>query len=134
MRDESDPFIHFGAAERACVQRFLELLHGTFTNDLREVWLFGSFARGDPWRPSMQMNSDIDLLVVTMQEVPADVRERLLNETDPLYLECGRQLSPQFWSAAKFDDPRTEITRSFKDRLLREGKSLYPPPASTEPG
>ncbi len=109
------------------MQRFLDLLEHTFGNNLRQVWLFGSFARGDPWSPHMPMNSDIDILVVTVQEVPPDVRDSLLNETYPLYLECSRQVSPQFWSAAKFDDPHTETARSFKERLVVEGKRLYPP-------
>jgi predicted nucleotidyltransferase len=112
-------------AERRCVRRFLDLLEEAF-DDLRQVWLFGSFARGDAWGPHMPMNSDIDLLVVTVREVTAEAREALVNETYPLYLECGRQISPQFWSAAKFDDPPTETARTFKEQLLREGAVLVP--------
>jgi hypothetical protein len=72
------------------------------------------------------MNSDIDLLVLTSSDVGPEGREALLNETYPLYLECGRQISPQFWSIARFDDPPSEAARSFKGIVLGEGKRIFP--------
>jgi hypothetical protein len=48
------------------------------------------------WADHSPMHSDIDLLVVTRGAVPDETQEELLNETYPLFLECGRQLSPQF--------------------------------------
>jgi hypothetical protein len=58
--------------------------------------------------------------------VKPEQRETLLNETYPLYLECGRQISVQFWSSAKFDGPPSETARSFKAVVLAEGKRLVP--------
>jgi len=70
------------------------------------------------------MNSDIDLLVITESEVSSQTQEALLNETYPLYLECGRQISPQFWSARKFDQPPTEKEEALRQRVLGDGKIL----------
>ena len=124
MSETEDPFRHFTSSERSCLERFLDTLRSVLGSELLEVWLFGSFARGDMWGPRMPMNSDIDLLVVTAGDVMPDVRESLLNETYPLYLECGRQISTQFWSGAKFDRPTSEASVALKDRLVREGKRL----------
>ncbi len=110
--------------ERSCAERYLSLLGNTLGENLRVVWLFGSFARGDMWPAHMPMNSDIDLLVITESEVSSQTREALLNETYPLYLECGRQISPQFWSARKFDQPPTEKEKALRQRVLGEGKIL----------
>jgi hypothetical protein len=35
-------------------------------------------------------------LVESRGEVPEEVQEELVNGTYPLFLECGRQMSPQF--------------------------------------
>jgi predicted nucleotidyltransferase len=120
----TDPLAHCSDVERACVERFITVLRGAC--DVREVWLFGSFARGDAWSRRMPMNSDIDLLVVTGIEPTAERREGILNETYPLYLECGRQLSPQFWTVEKLADPPTEKAKAFKQLILREGVRLFP--------
>lgn len=119
------PLAHSSDVERACVERFITVLRDAC--DVREVWLFGSFARGDAWSRRMPMNSDIDLFVVTQTEPTAERREAILNETYPLYLECGRQLSPQFWTADKLADPPTEKAKAFKQLILREGVRLFPP-------
>jgi hypothetical protein len=124
-----DPLEHLGDVERACVERFVARLREVLGETLREVWLFGSFARGDAWSRRMPMNSDVDLLVVTAGEVPAGTRESLLDETYPLYLECGRQISPQYWSAAKLDAPPTAEAVAFKARLLQEGRRIPTPPS-----
>jgi hypothetical protein len=51
----------------------------------------------------------------------------LENETYPLYLECGRQISPQIKSVAAYENPGTEIGAAFKARVQEEGRRLYPP-------
>ena len=76
------------------------------------------------WPAHMPMNSDIDLLVITESEISSQTQEALLNETYPLYLECGRQISPQFWSARKFDQPSTEKEEALRQRVLGDGKIL----------
>jgi predicted nucleotidyltransferase len=98
-------------AERDCLARYCALLAERVR--LVEVRLFGSAARGDMWPPDSPMHSDVDLLVVTRDEVPEALREELLNETYPLYLECGRQLSPHFFSQARLAAPEDERSRAF---------------------
>ena len=120
----SDPLVNLQEVERSCAERYLSLLGNALGENLRVVWLFGSFARGDMWPAHMPMNSDIDLLVITESEVSSQTQEALLNETYPLYLECGRQISPQFWSARKFDQPPTEKEKALRQRVLGEGKIL----------
>jgi hypothetical protein len=41
------------------------------------------------------MHSDIDLLILTCEPIVPEVREKLVNDTYPLFLECGRQIGPQ---------------------------------------
>src|SRR5207247_8571590 len=104
----SDLLVNLQEVVRSCAERYLSLLGNALGENLRVVWLFGSFARGDMWPAHMPMNSDIDLLVITESEVSSQTQEALLNETYPLYLERGRPISPQFRPARKFDRPPTE--------------------------
>src|SRR5215510_14167665 len=97
-----DPFEHFNATEADCVRRFLAAVREALGDGLVELWLFGSFARGDVWRATLPMHSDIDVLIVSASDVEPRLRQSLIDATYPLYLECGRQLSPQFWSRATF--------------------------------
>ena len=78
------------------MERYCALLRERLGEQLMEVRLFGSAARGDMWGDHWPMHSDIDLLVVTRGAVPDETQDELVNETYPLFLECGRQLSPQF--------------------------------------
>src|SRR5712691_3533853 len=118
---------HLNAIEGSCLVRYLTILQEFLGTGLVQVWLFGSAARGDMWRRDMPMNSDIDLLLITRGELSPDHRQTLVNETYPLYLECGRQISPQFWPESKYCDPPTEVARDFKQRLLQEGKIILQP-------
>jgi predicted nucleotidyltransferase len=120
----NDPLIHMTDTERTCVQSYLDLLAQRFANSLVVVWLFGSFARGDTWGRHWPMNSDIDLLILTEQPIADRDREELLNETYPLYLECGRQISPQFRTVREFQNPTTERELAFTARLEEEGRGV----------
>ena len=84
---------------------------------LVEVRMFGSAARGDMWPPHSPMHSDIDLLIVTTDEVGEEQQDALINETYALYLECGRQLSPHFYSQNRLASPESERTREFLERV-----------------
>jgi predicted nucleotidyltransferase len=108
-------------AERDCVRRYRAMLEKRLGDRLVTVRLFGSAVRGDMWPPSSPMHSDIDLLVVTRGEIPKAEREELLGATYPLYLECGRQLSPQFFSERRLADPGEARTTAFLDRVQAEG-------------
>jgi hypothetical protein len=68
------------------------------------------------------MNSDIDLLILTEQPIADQDGEELINETYPSYLECGRQISPQFHTVKEFRNPTTERGVAFKARLVKEGR------------
>src|SRR3954464_4235049 len=101
------------AHERDCLQRYCRLLRRELGEQLIAVRMFGSAARGDMWPAHSPMHSDIDLLVVTRAPVAAEVRQELENATYPLYLECGRQLSPAFFSQQRLEAPESERTREF---------------------
>jgi hypothetical protein len=91
--------------------------------------MFGSAARADMWPRRSPMHSDIDLLVVTREEIAAAEQEELVNETYPLYLECGRQLSPAFFGEARLADPPDERTREFLAQIAGELIEVFSPQA-----
>src|SRR3954464_3724919 len=103
--------------ERACLERYCTLLAEHLGDRLLDVRMFGSAARGDMWGARSPMHSDVDLLVVTRPAGPEHEQEERCNETYPLYLECGRQLSPHFFSEERLADPGDERTREFLERI-----------------
>ena len=115
-----------GAAERACLSRYLILLADRLGDRLVSVRMFGSAARGDMWPASSPMHSDVDLLVLTRGELPAGVQESLVDETYPLYLECGRQLSPHFFSERRLAAPEDERTREFLRGVEPDAVRVWP--------
>jgi predicted nucleotidyltransferase len=112
--------------ERVWLQRYCALLAERLGDRLVAVRMFGSAARGDMWDARSPMHSDIDLLVVTSDAVGEDEQEDLLNETYPLYLECGRQLSPHFVAQQRLADPGDERTREFLGRIERDATVVWP--------
>jgi predicted nucleotidyltransferase len=88
--------------------------------------MFGSAARGDMWPAHSPMHSDIDLLVITRAPLRDVEGEELLNETYPLYLECGRQLSPHFYTERRLAEPDDERTREFLQRVARDFVRVWP--------
>jgi predicted nucleotidyltransferase len=111
--------------EHDCLTRYCGVLERELGEQLVEVRMFGSAARGDMWPPHSPMHSDIDLLVVTRDAVPEGERMRLLDETYPLYLECGRQLSPHFFDEQRLTAPEDERTRVFLERIAPEAVVVY---------
>jgi hypothetical protein len=71
------------------------------------------------------MHSDIDLLVITGERVPETVQDELVNETYALFLECGRQLSPQFFAEARLVAPDDERTRAFLAQVQADGVDVW---------
>ena len=117
---------HLNQEERGCVRRYLELIRARLGEDLTQIWLFGSSARGDMWSQKMPMRSDIDLLVLSQNPVPEEVQRDLFDATYGLFLECRRQLAPTFWTLARFAAPEGGKAAEFVARVRREGVQLYP--------
>ena len=65
--------------ERACVQRYLDLIEKRLGENLKQIWLFGSAARGDRWPDSSPMRSDIDLLILSQTSVLGEVQRDLFD-------------------------------------------------------
>jgi predicted nucleotidyltransferase len=114
-------------AERDCVRRYVELLCGELGNELEEVWLFGSAARDEMWADFWPMRSDIDLLVVTRVEFGQEREQKLLDRTYPLYLQCGRQISPAFRTREQLRGKWAPL----HDEVRRGGRRLWPEHAAT---
>jgi predicted nucleotidyltransferase len=93
--------------------------------NLVEVRLFGSAARGDMWSERSDFRSDIDLLVLTREPLPPDLMEELINETYPLYLECGRQIGAQWRTLEQWASPNDERAREFIARVEEDGQTLF---------
>src|SRR5438093_13241751 len=100
----SDALVNLQEVERSCAQRYLSLLGNTLGENLRVVWLFGSFARGGMWPAHMPLNPDLDLLVLTPMLVPSTTQEALLHHTFPPYHHGGRQISPHLCPFRTLDD------------------------------
>jgi predicted nucleotidyltransferase len=112
------------SSERGCLARYLQLLEQTLGENLREVLVFGSVARGESWPRGMPIRSDLDLLVLTHSPVAEPVIEELIDATLPLFLECGRQIGPQFRTREQLaaDDERTT---TFRENVARDGISVF---------
>jgi len=73
--DLKSSLVHLASVERDCLLRYLSLLAERLGENLVEVWLCGSAARGDMWPDWMPVHSDIDLLVLTAQPVSQEAQE-----------------------------------------------------------
>src|SRR3954466_12818092 len=113
--------------ETVCLERYCALVAERLGDRLVAVRMFGSAARGDMWSAGSPMHSDIALLVVTRDAVPEPEQEDLLNETYALYLECGRQLSPHFFSERRLAAPEDARTGDFLERIGGETRVVWPP-------
>ncbi len=82
--------------ERGTLAAYVSTLARRLGNRLLAVRVFGSVARGESWPAGMPIRSDLDLLVLVAEPLPAGEIDELVDATLPLFLESGRQLSPQF--------------------------------------
>ncbi|MDQ3874137.1 MAG: nucleotidyltransferase domain-containing protein [Actinomycetota bacterium] len=128
---EEPPLRVLGDVERACLLRYVETLVTVLGEDLAAVWLFGSVARDEAWPRGMRIRSDLDLLVVTEAPVRDEDAESLVNATYPLFLRCGRQISPQFRTRADMEQPRDERDAAFLENFRRDAILLWRRPPVT---
>jgi predicted nucleotidyltransferase len=115
------------AAERESVDRYVDIVRGELGDELEEVWLFGSAARGDMWAEFWPMRSDIDLLVVTFARLSQDCEDELLAATYELYLESGRQIAPVFSTRDRLRSKQKRLQAA----VSRDGIKVWPDDAST---
>ena len=110
--------------ERSCLSRYLRLLTETLREDLISVIVFGSVARAESWPQGMPIRSDLDLLVVTHSRVTEGTAQQLLDATLPLYLEAGRQISPQFRTTDQLH-ANDERAVTFREHIARDGVAIF---------
>jgi predicted nucleotidyltransferase len=113
------------AAERGCLERYVDRLVESLGEQLLEVFVYGSVARGESWPQGMPIRSDLDLLVITKEPVPAEVVDELVDATLPLFLESGRQLGPVFRTADELERPPTDRMRRFVAEFRRDALRVY---------
>lgn len=123
--DQPNPLRHLNAIEQDCVRRYVSLLCEQLGDNLVDVQLFGSAVRGDMWSDRFPIHSDIDVLVLTQEPIAPDMQEELFNATYPLYLECGRQIGPQWRTVEQWASPKNEQAEVFKTNVEAEGQRLY---------
>jgi predicted nucleotidyltransferase len=82
--------------ERRALDAYVSLLVARLGDRLLAIRVFGSVARGESWPRGMPIRSDLDLLVLVSRPLSEQERDELVDATMPLYLESGRQISPQF--------------------------------------
>lgn len=121
----SDPLRHLEPVAAETVRRYLRVLEEILGEDLVEVRLFGSAARGELWPSSSPMRSDIDLLVLTREEPDPVTVEALADATYPLFLESGRQISPTLRTVDRLESPEDERQAVFYERVREEGAVLW---------
>lgn len=111
--------------ERSCLERYLDALVDTLGEQLLEVSVYGSVARGEVWPAGMPIRSDLDLLVLTAEPVPRPLVDELLDATMPLFLECGRQLGPIFLTPGELERPASEERRVLAEHIRRDAIRVY---------
>jgi predicted nucleotidyltransferase len=112
------------AVEQSCLVRYVCMLVER-VEQLEEIVLFGSVARGESWPAGMRIRSDIDLLVITRDVLTEAMVNELLDATFPLFLECGRALGPQFRTREQLEAAGTTGAASFRADIERDGVCLF---------
>ena len=87
---------HLNDMERRTLEAYVDRLRRQLGERLLAVRVFGSVARGESWPAGMPIRSDLDLLVLVREPLGASEEQEFVDATFPLFLESGRQLSPQF--------------------------------------
>jgi predicted nucleotidyltransferase len=111
-------------AERACLGRFVAFARERLGERLVLAVPFGSAARGEMWPAGFPIHSDFDVLLVVDGPVdPAD-RDALVDATYPLFLECGRQISPALLPVERWEHPAAGTEAELVAAVRRDGVEL----------
>ncbi len=82
--------------EQRTLDAYVDTLREHLGNRLLTVRIFGSVACNESWPAGMPIRSDLDLLVLVSTSLETTEEQALIDATLPLFLESGRQISPQF--------------------------------------
>lgn len=82
--------------EQRTLDAYVATLRDALGDRLLAVRIFGSVARDESWPQGMPIRSDLDLLVLVSEPLEGSDEQALIDATLPLFLESGRQISPQF--------------------------------------
>jgi len=82
--------------EQRTLDAYAAILREKLGDRLLALRIFGSVARGEAWPAGMPIRSDLDLLVLVSTPLEQAEERALVDATLPLFLESGRQISPQF--------------------------------------
>jgi predicted nucleotidyltransferase len=96
-----EPLELLNEVERRTLDAYVETLRERLGDRLLAVRVFGSVARGERWPAGMPIRSDLDLLVLVSEPLADALVGELVDATLPLFLESGRQISPQFRSPSQ---------------------------------
>jgi Predicted nucleotidyltransferases len=97
-------------------KKYAELLHAALGSKLREVWLFGSRARGD-----FHANSDYDILVVAEGD-RHELSDIAVDYSYSILCEFSELIGPLTYSPSEWErEKRTSLGRT----VLRDGVLLY---------
>jgi predicted nucleotidyltransferase len=99
---------------RPALEAYCERLRSVFGARLREVRLFGSFARGEA-----NDTSDVDVLVLVDGLTSLEMLTAV-GEATPVLLDTGLPLSPVAMSTERFEELR-QRERAFARALDEEG-------------
>lgn len=113
----TSPTQQLSAHEWRAVQAFQARVRLLLQNDLKDVLLFGSRARGDA-----DEHSDIDLLVL-VADAPASIRGKVYDLSADILLEFDVDLSPLVMSEAQFADMKAR-ERLLIQEIERDGIAL----------
>lgn len=110
----------FTQVELECLEDYIKNILGKVGDSILSIWLFGSAAENKRWKiPTLR--SDIDILILTKDEISRNSVDNMINDTYELFLKCGTQISPSFISIDEWNYPKRinpEIVKRIKGKAL----------------
>jgi predicted nucleotidyltransferase len=110
-------------SEARTLDTYVDALRTSLGDRLLAVRIFGSVARGETWPAGMPIRSDLDLLVLVREQLDPQEARVLIDMTLPLFLESGRQISPQFRT------PAQHAASPSRDAIDADAIEVWPQPS-----